>query len=480
MASDLEPPSNKLSTIAYIGGAVTIAIAIASVNFWFVYHIETQKNSRNKIQTSITEPLTRKNPEEIARLDAESLELPGEPITSNQVVISFIPYVAPHVGELSAAEREIASQAWSYFQRNWNTETGLVNSIDGFSAVTIWDQAGAIAALISARELDIVSASEFNQKIGTMLQTLATMPLYNKELPNRVYNSQTVIPINYDQLEKRQEIGWSAIDIGRMALWLKILGTRYPEWQQQTEAVWEHWQVKRLSRRGQIYGTTVVNGREKYQQEGRLGYENYAAYGLKLWGLNVSKSLDFESNTAYANLYGESIPYDQRDYQKSGVNNYVVSDPYILDGIETGFQSLPKVFADRILAAQEARYRATNQLTAVAEDNLDRPPYFIYNSLFVNGKPWVAMTDTGEKYQYLRFISTKAAIGWHTLYNTDYTQKLFNFVQANLQSEYGWYNGYYESLHYPNKILTANNNSLILSSLLYKQVGKPLTVWAGL
>lgn len=219
MASDLEPTSKKLSILAYIAGGVTIAIAIASVNFWFVYHIETQKNSRNKIQTSVTEPLKRKDPQEIARLDAESLELPGEPITSNQVVISFIPYVAPHLGELTAAEREIARQAWSYFQRNWNTETGLVNSIDGLPAVTIWDQAGAVAALISARELDIVSETEFNQKIGTMLQTLATMPLYNKELPNRVYNSQTVIPINYDQLDKPQEIGWSAIDIGRMALW---------------------------------------------------------------------------------------------------------------------------------------------------------------------------------------------------------------------------------------------------------------------
>ncbi|MHC5723263.1 MAG: DUF3131 domain-containing protein, partial [Nostoc sp.] len=56
---------------------------------------------------------------------------------------------------------------------------------------------------------------------------------------------------------------------------------------------------------------------------------------------------------------------------------------------------------------------------------------------------------------------------------------LFDFVQGNLKSKDGWYNGFYESLHHPNKTLTANNNGVILESLLYKQVGQPLTVWAG-
>ncbi|TVP61147.1 MAG: DUF3131 domain-containing protein [Nodularia sp. (in: Bacteria)] len=485
MTSDFEPPSKKLSILASVGGIVTAAIAITAFNSWSEYLNRTRTASVNTPETSITQPISlvkepEVDPEEVARLDAESLVLPGDPISPNQVIISFIPYVAPNVGQLTPEEMAIARQAWSYFQRNWNDETGLVNSVDGFTSVTMWDQAAAIAALVSAKELDIVSESEFDQKMGVMLQTLATMPLYKEELPNKVYNSKTLLPINYGQLDKREEIGWSAIDLGRMALWLKIVGSKYPQWRSQTEEVWNHWQVKRLTRRGEMYGTSVVKGREQYNQEGRLGYGNYAAYGLKLWGLNVNEALEYQANTAYANLYGEGIPYDKRDYEKSGANNYVLSQPYILDGIETGFQSLPKVFADRILAAQEARYRATGQLTAVTEDNLDRPPYFVYNSLFVNGQPWVAITDTREKHQNLRFVSTKAALGWHVLYNTEYTSKLAKFVQTNLQSDNGLYNGYYEFLRQPNKSLTANNNGVILSSLLYKQVGKPLTIWAGL
>jgi hypothetical protein len=57
----------------------------------------------------------------------------------------------------------------------------------------------------------------------------------------------------------------------------------------QTEAVWKHWQIKRLVKNGQMYGTSVIAGEEQYTQEGRLGYENYRAYGLKLWGLDVKK-----------------------------------------------------------------------------------------------------------------------------------------------------------------------------------------------
>ena len=98
----------------------------------------------------------------------------------------------------------------------------------------------------------------------------------------------------------------------------------------------------------------------------------------------------------------------------------------------------------------------------------------------MNGQPWATITATGGKYNDLRFLSAKAAVGWHVLYNTDYTGKLFNFVQTQLKSDQGWYNGFYETLNQPNKALTANNNGVILESLLYKKVGKPLTVWAGI
>ena len=472
MNSDFEPPSKKLSILTTVGGVVTAVIAIAGLNSLSKHLAMTSAVQKPEISASLTD--------NIVQVDAKSMVLAGQPISPSELTIAKSPYIAPGTGTLTTDETVMARQAWLYFQRNWNDQTGLVNSVDGFTSVTMWDQAAAIAALVSARELNIITVKEFESKMSQMLKTLASMPLYKGELPNKVYNPKTLIPVNYGQLDKREEIGWSALDLGRLSIWLKIVGTKYPQMRSQTEAVWKHWQIKRLVKNGQMYGTSIISGKEQYNQEGRLGYENYAAYGLKLWGLDVQKALDYKSHTAFVNLYGQGVPYDKRDYKNSGANNYVLSEPYILDGIETGFQALPKAYADRVLAAQEARYQKTQLLTAVTEDNLDRAPYFVYSSLFVNGEPWATITDTGKKYNNLRFLSAKAAVGWNVLYNTDYTGKLFNFVQTNLKSEKGWYNGFYESSHQPNQALTANNNGVILESLLYKKVGKPLTVWSGM
>ncbi len=465
MNSNFNPSPRKLSIVAGTAAVVTTVVVIALSQYSF-NHLANSP-AQTEVATSTAAP-----PRTVA-IDTNVAS--GQPVSPNLAAGRTFTTAS----RLTPAETASARQAWLYFQRNWNDQTGLVNSADQFASVTMWDQSAAIAALVSAKELNLVPSAEFDTKMSKMLQTLASIPLYKGELPNKVYNAKTLVPVDYGQLEKRTEIGWSALDLGRMAIWLKIVGTKYPQWRSQTQSVWKHWRVERLTKNGQMYGTTVIKGKEQYNQEGRLGYENYAAYGLKLWGLDVKQALH-ASSVAFVNLYGQSIPYDRRDYKTSEANNYVLSEPYILDGIETGFAALPKAYADRILAAQEARYRATKQLTAVTEDNLDRPPYFVYSSLFVNGEPWATITDTRQHYNNLRFLSAKAAIGWHVLYNTAYTRQLFNFVQANLKSDRGWYNGFYESLHQPNQSLTANNNGVILESLLYKQSGKPLTAWAGL
>lgn len=480
MQPELKPPPQKYSALVIIGAVATALLAIAGLT-WLGKHLSENKLAE-KIPETIPKTTQKNQPKEIEALyalqDAQSLKLPGAKVTSKELKASKVPYIPAKASKLTEQELAVAKTAWKYFAANWNESTGLVNSADKFPSVTLWDQGAGIAALVAAKELKIIENQEFETKLDKMLENLAKLELYNDELPNKVYNAQTLIPVNYGGLEKKETIGWSAIDLGRIAIWLKIISTKYPEYKNQANAVWQAWDVERLTKDGDMYGTSISNGAEQYNQEGRLGYENYAAFGLKLWGLKVDKALDYEDKTAFVNLYDVGIPYDLRDAQNSGANNYVLSEPFFLDGIETGFQALPKAYSDRILAAQEARYKSTKQLTAITEDNLDRDPRFVYNTLFANGKPWSTITDTGKNYNHYRFLSAKAAIGWHVLYNTEYTNKLFDFVVENLESETGWYNGYYETLQEPNDVLTANNNGVILESLLYKQIGKPLLVWA--
>jgi len=482
MQPELKPPPQKYSALVIVSAIATAFLMIAGLT-WLGRHLSMKKKLVEETPKTIpgeTKIQATKNPEALYALqDAQSLKLPGTKVKAKELKATKVPYIPAKAIKLSTLELAVAETAWKYFESNWNDETGLVNSADKFPSVTLWDQGAGIAALVSARELKIIEAKEFKSKLDKILETLAKLELYNDELPNKVYNARTLIPVNYGGLEKKETIGWSAIDLGRMAIWLKIISAKYPEYKDEASAVWKSWDVKRLTKDGDMYGTSISGKKEQYNQEGRLGYENYAAFGLKLWGLEVDKALDYENKAAFVNLYDVGIPYDLRDAQNSGANNYVLSEPYFLDGIETGFQSLPKAYSDRILAAQEARYQNTKQLTAITEDNLDRDPRFVYNTLFANGKPWATITDTNKNYNHLRFLSAKAAIGWHVLYNTEYTNKLFDFVVENLESDTGWYNGYYETIQEPNDTLTANNNGVILESLLYKQVGKPLLVWAG-
>ena len=116
-----------------------------------------------------------------------------------------------------------------------------------------------------------------------------------------------------------------------------------------------------------------------------MGYEQYAAAGLALWGHRAEKALDARLNAAPASVLGVSIITDKRG------NDRVTSEPYIMMGLETGWYS-PELReqAWRVLAAQEARYKSTGLITMVSEDALPDPPYyFYYYSLYREGKPFV-------------------------------------------------------------------------------------------
>lgn len=460
MSNIYEQPSKPLRFITAASGVIVAFATIAGLQNFSTY-----------VKQFLLVKAPDNTPDSIAQKDIKSIRLPGDAVTSSfESLYKTVP------------KREITSQqlvagrfAWEYFQRNWNKSTGLVNSADGYSVVTMADQADGIAGLVSAYELGIVTKSEFDENMSTLLRTLAKLPLYQTELPNKLYNAKTGIPVNYGT-NKRQEIGWSALDIGRLAIWLKIVGNKYPEFRASTKAVWNRWHVDRLTKNGQLYSTALASNKENYYQDGHLGYENYAAYGLKIWGLKVDKSLDSKSKTGFVNLYGKGVPFDNR--VDKGTSNFVESTPYILDGIETGFQALPKAYADRVLAAQEARYQATTKLTAVSADSLDKKPYFINNTLFVNNQPWLNTNNGKDNYTNLRFLSASAAIGWDAIYGTKYTQELSKYVNVNLATPHGFYSGFYEALNQPNKSLTAKNNGMILESLLYIKVGQPLLVWS--
>ena len=79
---------------------------------------------------------------------------------------------------LTKQELTWAKTAWTYFKNNTIAETGMVNSVDGYEASTLWDTASYLMGLIAAHKLSIVSDAEFEDRTHKLLDSLAKLPLY--------------------------------------------------------------------------------------------------------------------------------------------------------------------------------------------------------------------------------------------------------------------------------------------------------------
>lgn len=394
-------------------------------------------------------------------------------------VITLENIMAPELNvtkeELSEDDIKAAKSAWQYFVNNYHENTGLVNSVDNYPSTTLWDTGSYLMALIAAYHLEIISEEMYHQRLTAALATLQKIELYKGQLPNKVYNAQSLKMTDYKNNITEKGIGWSAIDIGRLLIPLSYIHFNQPQYTTEIKRILERWSAKDMTKEGALYGAIVKNGKEELLQEGRLGYEQYTSKMFATFGVDITNALRYDKYLEFTDIYGVQVPYDKRDKKLSDANNYVLMEPYMLDGLEFGWDYFSKEFSYRLYAVQKERYEKTGILTAVTEDHLDQAPYFIYNCIYVNKKSWVAIDETGKVHNDMKLLSTKAAFAMDALYHTEYTAKLMKKLKP-LRSDRGWYTGFYEKSGKINKSINCNTNAIVLESLLYKKEGPLLKV----
>ena len=222
-------------------------------------------------------------------------------------------------------------------------------------------------------------------------------------------------------------------------------------------------------------GAHINKGKEEWNQEGRLGYEQYAAYGMKKLGVVAKTALNPKAHEKNVDVMGVQIPADTR----TSYHNYVTSEPYVLDGLETGFKALPAEYAGRVLQAQIRRAQATGHFTAWSEDNLDRAPWFVYNNIHVDGQNWKTINPSGQDSNKFSTSSTKTAVSWQMLYRNRYTERNYQALRWLADPDRGVFGGVYEGTQEINRSLTLNTNGQILEAILYSHIGSiPLEDWA--
>ena len=377
--------------------------------------------------------------------------------------------------ELCEADLKVAKIAWKYFENNYQEKTGLFNAANKYPSTTMWDTGSALAATLAAEDFGLISTKEFDDKVTALIKTLVTMGFFNNEAPNKVYNTKTMKMVTYANKVTPDGIGVSVLDLARLTSWLNTLSCKHPKFKHQVDLALKRWDFTRLIKDGQMTSLKrdSKTGEIKEFQEGRLGYEQYAAKILEKNNIKLPISSTYNNeNRLDVKINGLVIATDNRTPEEFHSNNSVVTESYIMDAIENGYDDENRPLIDNIYQVQKRRWEKDGIVTAVSEDNINRKPYFIYNTIFSGGRSWVAKTSKGKVLNTHKTVSTKAALAMAILYPDDeYSAVLFDKVRSAYDPDKGWYSGVYESGEGYNTSTTANTNGVILSALLYKKYG---------
>ncbi|MBU2867241.1 DUF3131 domain-containing protein [Pacificibacter marinus] len=374
------------------------------------------------------------------------------------------------VGETSQADLAYAQIAWRYFENNTHPETGLVNSADKYPSTTMWETGSYFVAVISANLLGLIDEQEAKSRLSLALDTLTKMRLFDDILPNKAYNVQTAELVNYANKPVERGLGWSALDIARLVGTLAQITQHYPELAPQVNALLDHWDLSQMVEDGQLIGGNLSDDTLRRDQEGRVGYGQYAAKAMMLFGFDMYRAYDAEEHLMIKDVSGQPIPVDDR-LHRNVTPAFVVSEPYVFDGLEFGFDARSHRFATAIYKAQEARYTETGILTAVSESHLDEAPYFVYSSVWGGGAPWAVMTFQGDRLDSKRTVTTKTAFAWYALFGTEYAKELVTTLAPLGDPDRGWPEGLYEADGSTNGSVTTNTNAVVLAALAFRAFG---------
>lgn len=371
---------------------------------------------------------------------------------------------------LEESDLQHAHTAWRYFEQNYQPATGLVDSVAGFPAATLWDQGSYLLGLVAARGLGLVPKQDFEDRTTRLLNSLEQLRLFENTLPNKVYNTLDLAMVDYENIPQSDGIGWSALDVARMLSALRVLELHHPQHGPQIRRVLARWNLSAMAEHGRLYGMQREEGVNERLQEGRIGYEQYAARSAAMWGLDVLVAGTAQPILQWRDQAGLDIPTDRRLAARFEAQTAVGSEAFFLQALEMGFTEESALLADRVFSAQQRRFERTGQLTMVSETNIDQAPHFLYNGIFGNGQDWAVLTEQGVHHEELRTVSLKAAFAWNAIYDDPYSRTVLKHLLPTA-TEFGWPSGTYESDGRINEIYTANTNAVVLQALYFKSYG---------
>jgi hypothetical protein len=366
--------------------------------------------------------------------------------------------------------------AWRQFERLWVPESGLARATFDYDKLTTWDIGSVLGALYAGRVLGFLDEAGYRERMCVTLETLERMPLFQDSVFHKLYDSSTGRLVERSGRVGDRGYAWSATDLGRLLVWLRIIGSTDSSLTELTTRIARRMKLDRVVDNGYMYGEDATPGRRRYHfQEGRIGYEQYAARGFALWGHDVALAADINANSQPVEVYGIEIPKDARGLDR------LTSEPFILLGLEVGWTEEEATVARALLEVQAERYRRTRIVTIVSEDAVGvEPHYFYYYCVYCSGRAFVIEAhEPGRRYDSPRWQSTKATFGWHALLPSEYTALAVERIQR-ARASVGWSSGVMERSNVATRSYDINTAAVILEAAAYRKLGRPFLPRAAL
>jgi hypothetical protein len=391
------------------------------------------------------------------------------------------PMTASAPAGLTDADRQMlldaARTAWAFADANYNPATGWINSVEEYEYATVWDIGSGLMALYCADQLDLLDGDEYDRRMRRALQSLIDARLFEGAAFNKMYNTRTGAiagRAGQESTTSERGYGWSVLDLGRLLAVLRVIDQTQPQYRDLMMQVVNRLDYTRLIQGGYLRGEDLNRGgRLRKYQEGRVGYEQYAAAAFAAWGHTAENALNLGRNTYPVPVLGVPVMGDRRG------DEHLTSEPFVMMGLELGWTPEIRALAANVLAAQEARWKQTGTVTIVNEDALTGPPYFLYYSVYSSRRPFNVEVPAGApRGPTPRTVSVKAAHAWHALLPNAYTRLGIDRVQG-ARTPQGWGAGVFEESGRVSGGRNVNTAAVVMEAALYAQRGRPLIEGTG-
>jgi hypothetical protein len=370
------------------------------------------------------------------------------------------------VGPVTAAQtmnntvwKEIAQNAWQYFQVNRNVDsgTGLHGAGEDYPWFTDWDLGVYIQAVIDAQKIGLITKNGTwgsDDRLEKIVRFLENRPLTNEKLPFWWYQASDGQPWTEGQWYGISSI--NVADSGRLLVALNNLKTYNNNYSSRIDYVVYSKtnytsmlpEIKWLASSNNIYDYYVTSGFASFSN-------------ATIWKeiSNVPQSIlnNILSGTLVPMGGGVQLPASK-----------ISCDPLLLSLFELKPNSALTELARKVYLAHEARYNATLNYVAFSEGTT--PPYynFVYEWVILpDRRTWIIQDPDGYDVGISPVAYARIAFGFLGLYNSTYARDMVIYLEDKLPSPAG---GYVEGVAENGELasgLSDKTNGLIIGAARY-------------